>query len=653
MLAASLHAGSQKTYLNCLFDFERYAELNWHAAAYSNAPADGGYFGDGANGGNGGIRASCGTAVAYAVLARAFPGATNRAARLERVRQALNYAANTHLSGANVCLNGKPWGHDWQSALWAGHMGIACLVAQAELPPATVQAVRRAVADEANYRAAIAPASGYVNDTKAEENAWNSHIVALAAAWMSTNVNVGLWLTSAKQYLVNTHTVPDTQGDPLASWVTTATHYPDFALENHAIYHPGYKACAGECVGDSWLMARLANPAIAAELEPFAAHNVLAAWTNYSYALLDSGEVHFAAGEDWDLNDYDQNAYLAWIAAHFNAPLARWADGQVAQLVRYRQALSGDGRFVGEATALGFTREAVQAYRTAMAWLHWQYAKYPTGPCVAPGPALLHMPDVGVIEQRGANGFFSICYGPQTNGGPPRIAAVIEAPTTRFPNDVYTVTPLVPGVLGLGAMGRPTKARLVDFVTNGNTFTAELELTHGTNGMTDVYVDCTGENVAMVEVPRPANGVASRAAGSFTMGIENAPLNGGSRVLEWKTGSAIITNLSGTTRNVTNAWICIAGHYGLACGPGGYFRYQAATRYAHATAEDTLQFMPANSLAPRYAVWFPGQNAAQTGSNASQVKWTVSPDNYTLAFPGPAGRMHRITARLTAGARTP
>lgn len=641
-----LHASSQKTYLDCLLDFEPYAEANWHTAAYSNAPADAGYFGDGARGE--GIRTSCGIAVAYAVLAKEFPNATNRAVRLDRVRQALNFAANTHVSGTNVFPKGKQWGHEWQSSYWAGHMGIACLLAQADLPAETVRAVQRAVADDANYRAGIPPESGWVNDTKAEENAWNSHVVALAAAWMSTNTNAPSWLRSAKQYLVNTHTVANTNGDPLASWITTVTHYPDWALENHGFYHPGYKACSGEMPGDSWLMALLANPAVAAELEPFATHNVLAAWTNYTYLLLDSGEMHFPAGEDWDLNDYEQNAYLAWMAAHFNDPIARWADERVSQLERYRQSISGDGRFVGPGTRYGFGREAVQAYRSSLAWLHWAHAKYPAGASVAPRPSLIFMPDVGVIEQRGANGFCSICYGPQTNSKPARINAIIEAPTTRFPNDVYTVTPRVPGVLGLGAMGKPTSARLVNMATNGIAFTAELELTNGANGTTAVYVDCTGETVAIVEVPRPARHVANRSVGSFTAGIENAPLNGGSRLLEWHIGSAIITNLSGITREVTNAWICLAGHYGMACGPGGYFKYQAAKVYNHGTAEDTLEFMPANSLAPRYAVWFPGKSASQTASGANRVSWAVSATNCVLSFPGPAGGMHRIVAQRPA-----
>jgi len=145
-----------------------------------------------------------------------------------------------------------------------------------------------------------------------------------------------------------------------------------------------------------------------------------------------------------------------------------------------------------------------------------------------------------------------------------------------------------------------------------------------------------------VEVPQPAAGVVNRAAGSFTVGIQNAPLNGGSRLVEWNTASATITNLSGAIRSVTNDWICVAGHYGMVCGPEGYFQYQAAKAYSHGAAQDTVQFMPADSLMPRYAVWFPGQDAAQTRSGAAQVNWTVSPSNCVLSFPGPAGSVHRI-----------
>jgi len=633
-------ASSQQIYLDCLEDFERHSETIWHTVSYSNAPADSGYWGDGKSSGNGGIRGSCGVAVSCAVLAHAYPSATNRPDRIARIRQALNYAANTHVSGANVCVDGLQWGHGWQSSLWAGSMGLACLLVQADLPPATVQAVQRALADEADYRAGIAPASGYIGDTKAEENGWNGNILALAAAWLSTNANAALWLESAKSYLVNTYTVASTSGDPLAAWINTVTLYPDYSLENHGFYHPTYQMVAGMSMGDSLLMARLANPAIATELQAFAEHNVLNVWSNLSHLVLDSGEFAYPSGLDWELHDYEQNSYIAWLAAHFNDPLARWTDTQLAQLVRYRQIVNGDGRFVGPSGG-GFFREAVEARRTAIAWLHWTNTDYTNGPATPPGAAFEHLSTVNIIAQRGPFGFASLSYGPN-------IMALIEPPALSVPTNAYITTPRLPGILGLGVLGNPTGARLVSLTTNSGGFEAQLELTNGTNGTTQVYVNCTGESVGIVEVPWPAAGIAG-SAGSFSIGIENDPLTGGSRLVDWTGASAIITNRSGVTRNITNDWVCVAGRYGVAAGPAGYFKYQAAASYNRSgAAQDTLQFMAQDSLGPRYAVWFPGQNASQTASNATQIAWTASGTNGVLTFPGAGGNPAQITVSLAS-----
>jgi hypothetical protein len=639
-------ADSAQTYLDCLLTFQTYGDSIWHSATYSNAPPDAGYWGDGNSTGNGGIRGNCGVAVAYAVLAVAYPNDANRPARLAKIRQALNYAANTHVSGTNVCVDKLRWGHDWQTALWAGSMGLACMVVQTDLPPATVQAVQRAVADEATYRSGVAPASGYIGDTKAEENGWDSNIPALAAAWLSTNANAGLWLTGAKKYLANTYTVANTSGDPLTSWITTVTLYPDFALENHGFYHPTYQMVAGMSMGDSLLMARLGNPTIAAQLQPFAEHNVLNVWSNESHLVLDSGDFAAPAGLDWELHDYEQNSYIAWLASHFNDPLARWTDAQLAQLVRYRQIVNGDGTFVGPSGG-GFYREAVEARRTAIAWLHWANADFPNGPTSTPATAFEHLPDVGIIAQRGPFGFASICYGPQTNGYSPRIMAFVEPPALSVPTNAFVTTPLQPGIIGLGALGNPTGGRLVSLATNANGFQAELQITNGLNGTTEVYVNCTGETVGIVEVPWPLGANSGSAAGCFSIGVENDPLTGGSRLIEWAGGTAAITNRSGVSKNITNGWICVAGRYGLAAGPAGYFNYQAASSYNRlGAAQDTLQFQAQSALGPRYAVWFPGKSAAQTAAGATAITWTNSGMNVVLTFPGLGGNPTQITASL-------
>jgi hypothetical protein len=656
---------SQSLYFQSLTNFESYGETIWHSASYANAPSDAGYWGDGATTGNGGIRGNAGVALAYAVMVLAQPSSPSNTTRLNHIRQALNYNANTHTSGTNVAEDGLQWGwntgsvgtcassgSDWQTSLWASPTAFACFLQQSNLPAATIAAVQRMLISEANHRATIPPCSGWIGDTKAEENGWDDNVVACAAAWLSTNANAANWLASAESYLANTYTIDSTAGDPLASWVATVTAYPDWAIENHGFFHPEYAMVAGDSMGDSWLMARWMNTNVSAQLEPFARHNVLNEWDSLNHSIFGWGELAYPDGEDWALHSYGENSYMAWLAAHFNDPIGRVADGNISQLERYRQSVNGNGQFVGPSGG-GFYREAVQAYRTGMAWLQWQVADYPSGPVTAPPVSFEWLPDVDVIVQRNSNYYCSVSYGPDTNGYAAKIMAIIDPPCVSVPGSTYMTTPREPGIIGLGAMGYPTSGGLVSLVSNASGFTAELRLTNGALGTTEVYINSTGASVGIVEAPQPFGSLTANA-GSFCVGIENDPLSGGSRLLQWAGGSATVTNLSGVSVNMTNNWVCVAGRYGLAAGPAGWFNYQAASGYTRlnevgglneaGAAEDTLQYMTANAAGARYAVWFPGNSPAQTASNAAQITWSVSGSNGTLSFPGPNGSVAQIVA---------
>jgi len=653
-LASPAQTNSQQIYLQCLTNFETYAESIW---TNSSSIPDSGYWGDGGGTGNGGIRGNSGIAVAYAVLCLALPNDPRLATRLARVRQALNYDYNTHVTGSYNTTDGQRWGWsgestDWQTPEWSGSMGLACVLMQSNLPAATVNGVRTVVVSEANHRAGIAPASGHSGDTKAEENAWQGNILALAAAWMNTSNNAVTWSNAAINYLVNTYTVSSSAGDPLASWISTYNLYDDWALENHGFYHPTYEMVAGMSAGDSFLMAKMANPAIAATLQIYAEHNVMAVWTNNLRGMImDSGDFAYPDGIDWELHDYEQYSFIAWLAAHFNDPVARWDDLRLAQLTRYRQIVNNSdpaspayyGAFIG-ASGGGFYREAVEARRVAISWLHWKVADYPAGPTNTLPPGLENLTAVAALSCRGTNGFVAISYGPQTNGYATRIMATIEPMSANSPSNTFVTTPRLPGIIGLGAMGKPTGGRLVNLTTNGLGFIAELQLTNGANGTTEIYFNNTGDSVGIIEVPNPVSGFAGGAAASFSTGIENDPLGGGARLLEWSNNRTTITNRSGTAKNITNAWICVSGRYGLACGPAGYWNYAAATTYNRlGAAEDTLAFYPTNSLTPRYAVYFTGQSALPTSNLAAQISWTVAGTNATLAFPANGG-----TAQISA-----
>jgi hypothetical protein len=656
---------SQQIYLSCLTNFETYAQSIWHTN--TTGILDAGYWGDGGSTGNGGIRGNSGIAVAYAVLCVALPNDPNFTNRLNYLREALNYDYNTHVSGSYNTVSGNKWGwsngslatctsqggSDWQTAEWSGSMGLACLLMQSNLPAATVTGVQTAVISEANHRAGIVPCTRILSagDTKAEENAWDGNILALAAAWMTNNASASNWLYAAKNYCANTYTVaypdlitPNTTGDPLASWVSTVTLFPSYALENHGFYHPTYEMVAGMSLGDSLLMARLANASIAAQLQPFAEHNVMAVWTNNLNTLVTStGDFAYPAGVDWSVRDFEQDSFITWMATHFNDPTARWADSQLSQCVRYHQISNGDGTFVGISANPGggilFYREAVEAKRTAIAWLHWNGADFPTGPMTAPTNTLMYNTDVQVIQQRSQFGTFSISW----NGA--RVMANVEPVAFSVPTNAFISSPRLPGVIGLGALGNPTGATVVSYTTNATGFSTEIKITSSL-GTTEEYINSVGDSIAIIEVPTLATGSTATSGGSFTCGIENDPLIGGSRLLEWPTNSATIIAMSGTTRNVTNNWLCISGRYGIAAGPAGYFNYVANTTYTRTDtagysesgeAEDALSFVENNQLAPRYVVFFPGKSALQTSNLAAQVIWTISGTNATLNFPSASG----------------
>jgi hypothetical protein len=115
---------------------------------------------------------------------------------------------------------------------------------------------------------------------------------------------------------------------------------------------------------------RLINPEVAEEIRPFAEHNVVRVWQFIKGIILDTGEVAFPSGLDWSLHSFEHCNYLAWMATHFREPLAQWAEPRLAKSILERQAVNGDGRFVGESTPNGFYREAVESRHIAIAYLH-------------------------------------------------------------------------------------------------------------------------------------------------------------------------------------------------------------------------------------------------------------------------------------------
>jgi len=215
----------------------------------------------------------------------------------------LCYLTASHVSGGGTCVNGKPWGNQWQSAMWARAAGMAGWLLWDDLDEDLQQAVARLVEFEADRFLREAPRSQVHNNTGAEENAWNALVTGLACNMMPEHPRANAWEEASIRYMYNTLSVaadarddaPGDRGRPIRDWVTTVNAHDDFTVENHGFVHMGYlKTTASELQENvlPWLITGRPAPAACGHHvgEVFEILIDCMAW--------DGGPLYFA-GTDW------------------------------------------------------------------------------------------------------------------------------------------------------------------------------------------------------------------------------------------------------------------------------------------------------------------------------------------------------------------
>jgi len=217
----------------------------------------------------------------------------------------LRYLTAAHVSGGGTCLNGKPWGNQWQSAMWARAAGMAGWFLWNDLDNGLQAAVARLVEFEADRFLRQVPKSSLRNDTGAEENAWNALITSLACNMMPAHPRASDWEEASLRYLYNTFSVaadasdatPGDGGRPVKEWVTTVNAHDDLTVENHGLVHVGYLKNAVSEVQENvlpWLITGRKVPAACGHhrRDVFELLIDCMAW--------DAGTVYFA-GTDWKI----------------------------------------------------------------------------------------------------------------------------------------------------------------------------------------------------------------------------------------------------------------------------------------------------------------------------------------------------------------
>lgn len=253
--------------------------------------------------------------IAYAAMVQAFLAEadppdlnlpeTDRARMREQAAAALRYLTQSHVTGKGTCLDGKPWGNQWQSAMWARAAGMAGWILWPHLDRSLRLSVARLIEHEADRFPSNPPKSSEFRDTGAEENAWNSQIVALAFNMMPAHPRAARWNEAAKTYMYNTlslaadrddHALGD-DGRPIRDWVTTVNAHPDCTVENHGLVHVGYLKTSVALLMESaghYLLSGRPAPGASSHHVPEAMEIL------YQCAAWDGSPVFFA-GNDWKI----------------------------------------------------------------------------------------------------------------------------------------------------------------------------------------------------------------------------------------------------------------------------------------------------------------------------------------------------------------
>jgi len=215
----------------------------------------------------------------------------------------MRYLIAIHLTGNRTASNGKQWGSQWQSAHWAHMLGRGAWWIWADLPPDVREGVCKVVAHEADRIEATTPPSAIDNDTKSEENAWNSQILSVAVTLMPEDARRAAWEQAFQKWALSSYLRPADKseyrvvdGKPVCEQFTGANIHDDFTVENHGRVHPDYMSCftlSMACLVDFRMSGRTAPQAVF--------YNTSEIYENLKWFALPGGGFLYPNGQDWEL----------------------------------------------------------------------------------------------------------------------------------------------------------------------------------------------------------------------------------------------------------------------------------------------------------------------------------------------------------------
>ena len=313
-------------------------------------------------------------------------------AELRRMgEKALNYALSTHRSNRLMtCKDGRYWGtmgdqYQWESSLWTLSVTLAAhFLGKTEGKEREM--LERMLVAEADYELTRPVPTGYVGDTKAEENGWETNVLACACALLPQHEHAGQWKEAMLRYAFNCYSVAAdgknekvVAGRKACEWFVGQNLYDDYTLQNHNYFHTSYQNVVMQELAESIVAKRILN----GNVDENGNENEVLTWhwqevwdeVLAPLALCD-GELAMPNGNDWSMFLYDQLPAYAAMSTLLHNPDALMLENMALKYVEARQLTTTDGAWMLNPD-IGARRMGVTAHRVMMTFL--LHELFPTG----------------------------------------------------------------------------------------------------------------------------------------------------------------------------------------------------------------------------------------------------------------------------------
>ncbi len=253
-------------------------------------------------------------------------------------------------------------------------IGIAwtSIVGRDQLDRETLEWVKELVCRECDHLEKPIP-SGTPGNTRAEDCAWNSPLLAFATNFYSDHPHAKRWDELSKKWALNAISTPGdhqsnqlVDGQPLSHWVVSENVFPDLTIVNHNMWSVGYQ-CTSQHFGEGALAYRMNGNAIPQAFS-FRAQKMWQTVTRWLF--LWDGDILFPHGQDWSWKTYSTIEYLCWQYCCQENPDAGAYESRALQMIYRRQLKIGTGELgAAYSSRLNFGNQTVKPKRWAFCYL--------------------------------------------------------------------------------------------------------------------------------------------------------------------------------------------------------------------------------------------------------------------------------------------